>query len=272
MKLYAISDLHLNKQINQEKLAQLPPHPDDWLIVAGDVGHNDSQFHFAWTVLTQRFAKVIWTPGNHDLWTIPGGADNLYGEEKYQHLVAMCRNYGVLTPEDPYVRWTGEGPICLLAPLFTLYDYTFRPDDVPAERALAWAEETNVICNDEFLLHPNPYVTRTAWCQARCRNTEPRLVEAAAQGPLILINHYPLRRDLAILPLIPRFSLWCGTRRTEDWHTRFGALAVVYGHLHIRSTHFRDNVRFEEVSLGYPQNWNQQRSIKDYLRQILPVP
>ena len=90
--------------------------------------------------------------------------------------------------------------------------------------------------------------------------------------PLVLINHFPLRQDLAVLPRIPRFSIWCGTRRTEDWHLRFRADVVIYGHLHIRATHFRDGVRFEEVSLGYPQNYDPHRGIEPYLRQILPHP
>ena len=101
---------------------------------------------------------------------------------------------------------------------------------------------------------------------------EPRLAAAAAQGPTILINHWPLRQDLAILPRIPRFSIWCGTRLTEDWHRRYRALAVIYGHLHIRSTYYRDGVRFEEVSLGYPQNYDPRRGIAPYLRLILPHP
>ena len=27
--------------------------------------------------------------------------------------------------------------------------------------------------------------------------------------------------QLAVLPAIPRFSIWCGTTRTQDWHRRF---------------------------------------------------
>ena len=137
-----------------------------------------------------------------------------------------------------------------------LYDYTFRPDDIPVEEAVEWAAEENLLCSDEVLLHPDPFPTRPAWCHERVRLTEPRLAEAARQAPLVIINHFPLRQDLAVLPRIPRFSIWCGTRLTEDWHLRFRARAVVYGHLHIRATHLRDGVRFEEVSLGYPQNWD----------------
>jgi hypothetical protein len=69
---------------------------------------------------------------------------------------------------------------------------------------------------------------------------------------------------------LPRFSIWCGTRRTEDWHLRFRVIAAVYGHLHIRNSQHRDGVRFEEVSLGYPRHWRAERGMASYLRQILP--
>jgi 3',5'-cyclic AMP phosphodiesterase CpdA len=272
MKLYAIADLHLRYEVTRHALEALRPHPYDWLILAGDVGETEEHLRFALALLARRFGRVLWVPGNHDLWTIPSRQDDFRGEAKYLRQVAICREYGVLTPEDPYVMWPGEGPRCLLAPLFLLYDYSFRPDDIPQERAIEWAAEDNLLCSDEVLLHSDPYPTKSDWCAARCAEAEPRLVEAAARAPLILINHFPLRQDLAVLPRIPRFSIWCGTRRTEDWHIRFRAEAVIYGHLHIRATHYRDGIPFEEVSLGYPQNYDPNRGIEPYLRQILPHP
>jgi 3',5'-cyclic AMP phosphodiesterase CpdA len=285
MRLLATADLHLRYPANRRALAEIAPHPEDWLIVAGDIGEDEALFHFGLGLLAERFQRVLWVPGNHDLWTpaSPGAApgssrpDALRGEaprgeSKYRRLVSVCRQYGVLTPEDPFIRWPGAGAPCLLAPLFLLYDYSFRPDDVPAEEVLAWAAEEDIVCADEVLLHPDPYPSRAAWCAARCRAAEERLAEAARAAPLVLINHFPLRRDLVRLRRIPRFSPWCGTRRTEDWHLRFGALAVVYGHLHVRGTHFRDGVRFEEVSLGYPRDWDPRFGVESYLRQILPAP
>jgi 3',5'-cyclic AMP phosphodiesterase CpdA len=272
MKLYALGDLHLRYEVTRQALQDLRPHPYDWLILAGDVGETEEHLRFALAIVTRRFGRVIWVPGNHDLWTLPSRPDDLRGQAKYDRQVAICRDFGVLTPEDPYAVWPGEGPRCILAPLFLLYDYSFRPDDVPEDQAISWAAEDNLLCSDEVLLHSDPYPTKTAWCHARCDEAEKRLTEAASRGPLVLINHFPLRRDLAILPRIPRFSIWCGTRRTEDWHLRFRAEAVIYGHLHIRGTHHRDGVRFEEVSLGYPQNWEPRRGIEPYLRQILPHP
>nr|BFE82848.1 hypothetical protein GCM10020093_054490 [Planobispora longispora] len=125
-----------------------------------------------------------------------------------------------------------------------------------AEQALAMAEESGVMCTDEFLLHPDPYPSRPAWCAARVASTERRL--AALELPTVLVNHYPLVRDPVRVLRHPEFALWCGTERTADWHVRFRAEAVVYGHLHIPRTTWHDGVRFEEVSLGYPREWRQR--------------
>ncbi len=275
MKLYALADLHLRYEVTRQALQALRPHPEDWLILAGDVGETEEHLRYALALLTRRVARLLWVPGNHDLWTIPSRADDLRGEATYRRQVQICRDFGVLTPEDPYVTWTGDesgkNPSCILAPTFVLYDYTFRPDEIDSiAGAIAWAAEDNLLCSDEVLLHPDPHPSRQAWCEQRVQITEPRLAEAAARAPLVIVNHFPLRRDLAILPRIPRFSIWCGTRLTEDWHVRYRAEAVIYGHLHIRGSYRRDGVRFEEVSLGYPVNWDQSLGIEPYLRQILP--
>lgn len=272
MRLLALGDLHLRYEVTRKALRDLRRHPGDWLILAGDVGETEEHLRFALSVLTQRFDRLLWVPGNHDLWTVPVRPGDPRGRAKYERLVEICREHGVLTPEDPYVTWNGAGGPAVLAPTFILYDYTFRPDEIPVERAVEWAAEENIVCSDEVLLHPDPYPSRSDWCHERVRLTEPRLAVAAERAPLVIINHFPLRQDLAVLPRIPRFSIWCGTRKTSDWHLRFRARAVVYGHLHIRATHWRDGVRFEEVSLGYPQNWDPNRGIEPYLRQILPDP
>jgi len=272
VRLYAISDLHLANRVNFDALCELPSHPGDWLILGGDIGELEDHLKVACAVLTQRFYRVLWVPGNHDLWTVPYNGERLLGDAKYRRLVSVCRDYGVLTPEDPYVEWNiGDGRRYLLVPMFLLYDYSFRPPDIPEEKALEWAEESGVLCTDEELLHPDPYVSRSQWCAERCRYTEERLVREAGRNiPMVLINHFPLRREMADLKRFPRFSLWCGTYRTEDWHTRFPVSVVVYGHMHIRGTHYRDGVRFEEVSFGYPRDWTHKRGMNYYLREILP--
>lgn len=273
MKLWALSDLHVGAEVNRRALDSLEDHAGDWLALAGDLGETLEDVESVLRATTKRFAQVLWVPGNHELWTLgarAGGGSDLRGVAKYAALVALCRAHGVLTPEDPYPRWPGEGPPCVVAPLFLLYDYSFRPLDVPRERAVDWAAEHGVVCADESLLHPDPYPSREAWCAARCEATEARLAAIDPSLATVLVNHFPLRYDLAQLPLVPRFTPWCGTRRTDDWHLRFRARVVVSGHLHIPSTRHRDGVRFEEVSVGYPRQWPSARGLEPRLREILP--
>jgi hypothetical protein len=243
----------------------------------------------AFKLSTKLFKQVFWVPGNHELYTLPAKNKNqtdghdddpankeLKGESKYQECLRVANEYGVITPEDEYVKWEGEGGPCIVCPLFTLYDYSFRPDDVSREQALDWAMEENIVATDEALLHPDPYETRDQWCAELVEKAEERLEATCRRGiPLVLVNHWPLREDTITIPMIPRFSLWCGTKKTEDWHKRFNAKVVVTGHLHVRRTDWRDGVRFEEVSLGYPKQWQIAREkgldINDLLREVLPA-
>lgn len=270
MKLYAISDLHVGNADNRSAFGDIAEHRDDWLILGGDIGETLDHLRHVLDVATRRFARVIWVPGNHDLWTLPGVDGNARGQARYESLVRLCRGYDVVTPEDRFPVFTGEGGPCVVAPLFVLYDYSFRPDHVSRAGAIPWAMEDGILCTDEELLHPDPFSSRDAWCEERVRISEERLQRAQGEIPLVLVNHFPLRRDLVRIPRIPRFVIWCGTRRTEDWHTRFNAKVVVTGHLHVRATDWRDGVRFEEVSFGYPRQRREGRGIEDYLREILP--
>lgn len=273
-KLLAVSDLHVAFADNRSLVSALRPESDaDWLLVAGDVAETVADIEWALTTLRERFAVVVWVPGNHDLWTPGTDPVQLRGQERYLHLVAMCRRLGVLTPEDPYPVWDGPGGPVTVAPLFVLYDYTFRPAGATSKEAgLAQAYATGVVCADENLLHPDPYPSRDAWCQARLAVTERRLSERDPGLPTVLVNHFPLVREPTRVLRYPVFAQWCGTTATADWHLRFEAAAVVYGHLHIPRTTWYDGVRFEEVSLGYPREWQPRPMAPQLPRQILPAP
>jgi 3',5'-cyclic AMP phosphodiesterase CpdA len=273
VKLLAVSDLHVAYEENRTITEGLrPTSDDDWLIVAGDVGEMSADIEWALRLLRERFAKVIWVPGNHELWTPKDDPVQLRGVERYDHLVEMCRRLDVVTPEDDYPIWPGEGGPAVIAPLFLLYDYTFRPEGTNnKEEALAKAHEAGVVCTDEYFLHPDPYPSREAWCEARVELTEKRLSALPADLPTVLINHWPMVREPTRVMYYPEFAQWCGTVLTADWHTRFRSACSVYGHLHIpRTTHY-DDVRFEEVSVGYPREWKKWGRSDNWLRQILPV-
>lgn len=271
-RLLAISDLHVSHPENRAVVEQLRPGGDeDWLIVCGDVSESIADVEWALQLLSQRFAKVLWTPGNHELWSTPGEPVALRGEARYRHLIQICRERGVLTPEDPYPIWDGDEGPAVVAPLFVLYDYSFgRNIAATKEQALELAHRAGVVCSDEFLLHPDPYATRDAWCHARIVATEQRLAGCNGHAPIVMVNHFPLIEQPTRVLWHPEFAQWCGTTRTADWHVRFKAKAVVYGHLHIPRTTWHDGVRFEEVSLGYPREWHRRSPSRPVLRQIMP--
>ncbi|TYB44901.1 metallophosphoesterase family protein [Actinomadura chibensis] len=255
--LWAVSDLHVAFEENRDLVERLRPEsPDDWLLVAGDVGEYAADVEWALGVLSERFDTVIWTPGNHELWTPRDDPVQLRGERRYRHLVDICRRLGVTTPEDPYLVWRGAGGPVTIVPLFLLYDYSFRPPGAASKaQALAIANDAGVLCTDEILLHPEPYRNVDDWCAARIELTERRLAVRDTAFPTVLVNHFPLVREPTRILRHPEFALWCGTDRTADWHKKYDAAAVVYGHLHIPRTLWQDGVRFEEVSVGYPREW-----------------
>lgn len=272
-KLFAVSDLHVTFAENREFVAKLRPEsPEDWLLVAGDVAEKSDDIEWALGTLRSRFAAVIWSPGNHELWTLRSDPVQLRGAERYRYLVGRCRNLGVLTPEDPYPVWRGAGGPALIVPLFLLYDYTFLPSGATSkEEGLAAAYESGAVCSDEAVLHPDPYASREAWCHDRVAITLRRLAAIDTRLPTILVSHFPLIREPTRALHYPEFAQWCGTERTADWHLRFRALAVVYGHLHVHGTAWYDGVRFEEVSFGYPQELEHDPNRPRGLKQILPT-
>ncbi|WKT99159.1 metallophosphoesterase [Micromonospora soli] len=269
--LFAVSDLHVSYAENRQVVDGLRPESaDDWLIVAGDVGELFGDVERTLRQLGERFATVLWAPGNHELWTHPSDPVTLRGRDRYTALVRMCRDLGVLTPEDDYPVFPGEDGPVVVAPLFVLYDYSFRaPGTDSKEASLRRAYDAGVVCTDEMLLHPDPYPNRESWCWARLAETERRLAAVDPTLPTVLASHWPLVRQPTDILRYPEFAQWCGTERTADWHLRHRAVAAVYGHLHIpRATEY-DGVRFEEVSLGYPREWRRRGGEPRPMRRIL---
>ncbi len=276
-RLVATSDLHVNRSENEALVRDLhPAHPDDWLIVAGDVGDRVATTLWALELLADRFARVIWVPGNHELWTPPGDEVTLTGVARYDHLVDAARGLGVVTPEDPWPVWEGDGGPVLICPLFLLYDYSVRPPSMPASlptaEALAFARDAGVVATDEILLGSDPHPDTAGWCADRVARTRVRLEDRPRGMPTVLVNHWPLTLEPTRILRYPEFALWCGTTASADWHVRYDAAAVVYGHLHVPRTTVEDGVRFEEVSVGYPREWQRHDLVRGALRTVLPAP
>jgi 3',5'-cyclic AMP phosphodiesterase CpdA len=272
--LRAVSDLHIAYAENRDLVDSIrPQHPGDWLLVAGDVAERLTDIEWALATLRERFACVIWTPGNHELWTLRDEFPQLVGAARYERLVRLCRDLDVVTPEDQFHVWSGAGGPVTVAPLFLLYDYSFlSPGSATVAESYAKAEAAGIVCTDEYFLHPDPYPSRAEWCAARVEYSRRRLDEVDGMHPLVLVTHWPLVRHPTAILRHPEFAQWCGTTRTADWHTRYDVAAAVYGHLHIPQHTVHDGVRFQEVSVGYPREWKRFGLRRPLAQQVLPAP
>ncbi|WP_216204823.1 metallophosphoesterase family protein [Amycolatopsis aidingensis] len=271
--LFATSDLHVTHDGNAPVVDTIRPDaPEDWLIVAGDVAERVPAIIDTLAMLRERFAKVVWVPGNHELWTTKDDPVQARGRARYEEIVRRCRAIDVLTPEDEYPVWEhAEYPVTI-APLFLLYDYTWRTpqaEGLPLTEALEQARDAGVVCTDEFFLHPDPHPSRSDWCASRLKISDERLSAIPADHRTVLVSHWPLHRHPTAPLYWPEFAMWCGTEETADWHLRYRAEVAVYGHLHIPRTTHQDGVRFEEVSLGYPREWRRRSRGAVPLRRIL---
>ena len=238
--LWAVSDLHVTFRENQAVVDKLlPSDPGDWLIVAGDVAEKIPDVVRTLEPLVERYAKVIWVPGNHELFN--RRSERVTGRARYRALVGELRTLGVLTPEDPFPVFGGV-TVC---PLFTLYDYSFRPLGLSAEQAVARAR---VKLDDEIAIAP--YVDIEQWCRERLDYSASRLERVS--GETILVNHWPLVREPTERLSEPDIALWCGTEETRDWAVRYRARTVIHGHLHIPERTLVDGITHVDVSLGYP--------------------
>src|ERR1051326_8913496 len=194
MRLLAISDLHVSYPRNRQWVADLPPgEPGDWLLVAGDVGEKAEDIEWVLRTLSVRFGTVVWVPGNHDLWAHPRDPLVLRGEARYRHLVQVCRDLGVITPEDPYPVWDGPGGPLVIVPLFVLYVLrspcsSRRGGARRKEDGRPLPYKAGLMGTDERHLYPDPYPSREAWCQARIDTTLPRLEALDPALPTILVR------------------------------------------------------------------------------------
>ena len=71
-KVLLLSDLHMDYVANREWLSNVCGRDDDgsntMIVIAGDVSHDMDVLRWTLRTLKSRYAEVIYTPGNHELW------------------------------------------------------------------------------------------------------------------------------------------------------------------------------------------------------------
>src|SRR5215475_9349316 len=119
MRVFALSDIHIDYDVNAKWVANLSgaEYQDDVLILAGDVTDTRRLLDWCLSALAKRFKKVLFTPGNHDLWVIREDRE-MNSLQKFDEVSVVVESRGASM--EAFRERDVEN-----IPLFAWYDYSF---------------------------------------------------------------------------------------------------------------------------------------------------
>jgi predicted phosphodiesterase len=236
-RIFATSDIHLDYDVNRAWLDQLSAidYREDVLLLAGDVSDHMPILQRCFRELEKRFARVLYVPGNHDLWVArqPEIDDSLEKFERVRRLAADC---GVSM--EPF-----HMPGVSIVPLLGWYDDSFG---VPsAQLREIWADYRACRWPDGLL--PRDLAAHF---------TGANVLPAIAPGQTVIsFSHFMPRIDLMPDSIPERHRIVypvLGSALIERQLRELGSHIHVYGHSHVNRHVERDGVTYINNALAYP--------------------
>lgn len=237
MRVFALSDIHIDYSGNQQWIADLSRHDyqGDILILAGDVTDNLAKLEWCFKSLTACFKQVLFVPGNHDLWTLRDKL-KIGSLEKFAQIRQMAQDCGV-------AMQTWQHGDLTLVPLLGWYDFSFGlPGAELLEawmdfRACSWPDgfDAQTITRHFLRLNPPAPLVRT-----------PHVISFSHFLPRIDVMHpgIPPERRM-VYPVLGSDLL--------DIQVRACAPQIhVYGHSHVNRQVVIDGVKYINNAYGYP--------------------
>lgn len=240
MRLFAVSDLHVDYESNLRWVEALSTvdFRNDLLILPGDLTDRLPLLARCLDALVRRFRKVLFLPGNHELWVARDDApvDSLRKFDRVMTLAADC-GASVVAHREPGLT---------VLPLFGWYDDSFG---LPSEHLRqVWADYRACRWPD-------------GWSAARIAAHFDAMNDALDAAPpdpadfVVTCSHFLPRIDVMpdwiaaegrmLYPVL-------GSRRIEARLRRLGARIHVYGHSHVNRDVLIDDVRYVNNAFGYP--------------------
>lgn len=235
MRVFALSDIHLDYDVNARWLAGLSrsDYRDDVLILAGDVSDDMNLLAFCFEQVTRQFSKVLYVPGNHDLWVIRD-RPRRSSFEKLASIRELAQGFGVSL--DPF-----HDRDLSIVPLLGWYDCSFgAPSGELLKlwadyKACAWPWDAAAVAS-HFETQNQPAL--------RVRNAN-----------VISFSHFLPRIDLmpSYIPA-PKRVLYpvLGTTLLEAQIRELGSAIHVYGHSHVNRQVTIGGVQYINNAFGYP--------------------
>lgn len=237
MRVFAVSDIHIDYDENARWIANLSTaeYQDDVLILAGDVTDELQLLEWCLTALAKRFKKVLFVPGNHDLWVIREGNEK-NSLQKFDDVCAVVESSGAS------MQAFREHGISII-PLLAWYDYSFGEPSLELKsvwmdyRACRW---------------PSGFMEKDIAAHFGAFNNK----QSSRVGDnVITYSHFLPRIDLmpGFIPNVHKFLYpILGSAQIECQLRRLNPNIHVYGHSHV-NRHVRiDGVSYVNNAFGYP--------------------
>jgi predicted phosphodiesterase len=116
VRVFALSDIHVDYEVNEKWVGALSTsdYKDDVLILAGDISDSTVRLAACLRQLASRFRRVMFVPGNHELWVIRD-RDCADSWSKFYRIKQLAADCGVSM--DVFVT-----PTLVIVPLLSWYD------------------------------------------------------------------------------------------------------------------------------------------------------
>ncbi|HEY0143899.1 MAG TPA: metallophosphoesterase [Thermoanaerobaculia bacterium] len=241
MRIFALSDIHIDYDTNARWVADLSvaDYQDDVLILAGDITDKLRLLEWCLGTLVKRFEKVLFVPGNHELWVIRDGPE----KTSMQKFDEVCQ---VVESSGASMRPFRAGGVSIL-PLLGWYDDSFG--EPGAELKAAWMDYR--ACR-----WPSGYTSRDVAVHFAALNEGQVSV---AGDKVITYSHFLPRIDVmpAYIPQEHRYLYpVLGSTLLEDQLRKLEASIHVYGHSHVSRRVTIDGVTYINNAFGYPsETW-----------------
>jgi predicted phosphodiesterase len=236
-RVFALSDVHVDYECNARWIASLSSAEfrDDVLILAGDVSDSLSRLEWTLCTLAARFDRVLFVPGNHELWIVRDRqlATSL---DKFERVRAVVEQSGASM--DPFHR-----PGLSVVPLLGWYDYSFG--EPSAELLDLWADYRACRWPAHFDV---PGVAQ------HFAGLNHRSI-GARNATVLTFSHFLPRTDLAPRSRRDEWAVLfpvLGSVRLDAQIRALGSTMHVYGHSHVNRRLEIDGVTYINNAFGYP--------------------
>jgi predicted phosphodiesterase len=241
MRIFALSDIHIDYEANARWIADLSTveYQDDVLILAGDVSDTRKLLEWCLGTLAKRFAKVLFVPGNHELWVVRDdrGKNSM---QKFDEVCAVVESSGASMQ-------VFRAPGVSIIPLLGWYDYSFgEPSD----------ELRSIWMDYRACRWPDGHTEKSVAAHFAALNDKHA---RPADGKVITYSHFLPRIDVmpSAIPAAGRLLYpILGSTQLDVQLRKLNADIHVYGHSHVNRHVTIDGVTYINKAFGYPsETW-----------------